>query len=67
MLVLSRKPGEQVVIGGVTVIISVVKVREERVTLGIEAPEQVRVLRGELGRRREKPAAGDKSAGLKFV
>jgi carbon storage regulator len=62
MLVLSRKPGEKVVIGGVSITLTVVKVRGERVTLGIEAPEQVRVLRGELGRWREKPAARDGSA-----
>jgi carbon storage regulator len=47
MLVLSRKPGEKVVIGnGITV--TVVAVLGNRIKLGIEAPDDVRVLRGEL-------------------
>jgi carbon storage regulator len=47
MLVLSRKPGEKVVIGdGITVI--VVEVKENRVRLAFDAPEEVRILRGEL-------------------
>jgi carbon storage regulator len=49
MLVLSRKPGEKVVItGGIT--ISVLEVVGCRVKLGIEAPDQVCVLRTELAR-----------------
>ena len=49
MLVLSRKPGEKVVItGGIT--ISVLEVVGCRVKLGIEAPDQVRVLRAEMAR-----------------
>jgi carbon storage regulator len=59
MLVLSRKPGEKVVIDGAA-IITVVKVRGDQVRLGIEAPEQVRILRGELALGREKPVADDK-------
>lgn len=47
MLVLSRKTGEKVVIGS-DIVISVVEVRGNRVRLGIEAPADVRVLRGEL-------------------
>jgi carbon storage regulator len=47
MLVLSRKPGEQIIIGnGITV--TVVEVIGNRVRLGITAPDQVRILRGEL-------------------
>lgn len=47
MLVLSRKVGEKLVIGGnITVVVS--KVAGNRVTLGIEAPSDVRVIRGEL-------------------
>jgi carbon storage regulator len=47
MLVLSRKPGEKLVIGdGVTITVLGVKGRQVRV--GIEAPETVCVLRGEL-------------------
>lgn len=47
MLVLSRKPGEQVVIGsGITV--TVLDVVGGRIRLGVEAPDDVRILRGEL-------------------
>jgi carbon storage regulator CsrA len=47
MLVLSRKPGEKVVIGnGIT--ITVVEVQGNRVRLAFDAPDQVRILRGEL-------------------
>jgi carbon storage regulator len=57
MLVLSRKPGEQVVLGnGVT--LTVVEVRGERVRLAFDAPDQVRILRAELARRHDEPAGG---------
>jgi carbon storage regulator len=47
MLVLSRKPGEEVVIGdGITV--TVLEVVGGRIRLGIDAPDNVRILRGEL-------------------
>ena len=47
MLVLSRKIGEKLVIGdNITVVIS--RVAGNRVTLGIEAPNDVRIVRGEL-------------------
>jgi carbon storage regulator len=47
MLVLSRKLGEKLVIGdNITVVIS--RVAGNRVTLGIEAPGNVRIVRGEL-------------------
>jgi carbon storage regulator len=47
MLVLSRKPGEKLVIGeGITV--TVLEIVGRRVRLGVEAPDDVRVLRGEL-------------------
>ena len=47
MLVLSRKIGERLVIGdNITVVVS--RVAGNRVTLGIEAPSDVRIIRGEL-------------------
>jgi carbon storage regulator len=58
MLVLSRKPGEQVVIGNGTTL-TVVKVRGNRVWLAFDAPEQVSVLRAELAPWQDEPAAGD--------
>ena len=47
MLVLSRKPGEKVVIGkGIT--LTVVEVRGNKIRLGIDAPENVPIFRAEL-------------------
>lgn len=47
MLVLSRKPGEKVVIGG-NITITVVDVNCGRTRIGIEAPADVIILRDEL-------------------
>jgi carbon storage regulator len=47
MLVLSRKPGEKVVLGdGIT--LTVVEVQGNRIRLAFDAPDQVRILRAEL-------------------
>jgi carbon storage regulator len=47
MLVLSRKAGERIVIGDrITVVVS--RINGGRVTLAIQAPEQVKIIRGEL-------------------
>ena len=54
MLVLSRKEGERISIGdNITLIVS--KVSGNRVTIGIEAPRDVKVVRGEL----QLPATSD--------
>jgi carbon storage regulator len=47
MLVLSRKEGERLVIGE-NVIITVNRISGNRITLGIDAPRDVRIVRGEL-------------------
>jgi carbon storage regulator CsrA len=49
MLVLSRKIGEKVVIGDGIVLV-VKRILGQRVTFGIEAPDSVRIVRGELPR-----------------
>ena len=47
MLVLSRKEGEKLVIGdNITLVVS--KIAGNRVTVGIEAPSDVKIFRGEL-------------------
>ncbi len=46
MLVLQRKPGERIVMGQITVGIS--KVQGNRVSVAIDAPQDVRVLREEI-------------------
>lgn len=47
MLVLTRKPAETIRIGD-SVVIKVIKTGRGTVKLGIDAPQDVRVLRGEL-------------------
>lgn len=47
MLVLSRKAGERLLIGD-DVVITVVRVAGNKVRLGVDAPQSVRVLRDEL-------------------
>lgn len=47
MLVLSRKPGERLIIGD-DVVLVINKIAGNRVTIAIEAPRDVRVVRGEL-------------------
>jgi carbon storage regulator CsrA len=54
MLVLSRKIGEKVVIGDEIVLV-VKRILGQRVTFGIEAPQDVRIVRGELPRFDEAP------------
>ena len=47
MLVLNRKVGQRIVIGdNITVVVN--KVSGNRVTLGVEAPDDVHIMRGEL-------------------
>jgi carbon storage regulator len=59
MLILRRKVGEKIVIGeGITVVVN--RVSGGRVTLGIEAPNDVHIVRGELRAfddPRHKPSA----------
>jgi carbon storage regulator len=53
MLVLSRKIGEKLVIDG-NITVELVKVQGNRITLGIAAPSDVKVLRGELAHQKPK-------------
>lgn len=54
MLVLSRKPGERVVIGG-EISVTVLEVRGSRVRLGFSGPHEVPIIREEIqGRPREE-------------
>jgi len=48
MLVLSRKEGEQIVVPGCRLPLTVFDIHGERVRLGISAPPEVRVYRGEV-------------------
>ena len=68
MLVLSRKAGQDLVIGD-NIRVTINKISGNRVTLGIEAPEDVRIVRGELEKivrsfEIEVDLDGDATAGL---
>ena len=54
MLVLSRKVGEKLVIDG-NITLEVVKIQGNRISLGIVAPSNVKILRGELTEHRAEP------------
>jgi carbon storage regulator len=47
MLVLSRKEGEKIIIGD-GVVLTINRIAGNRVAIGIEAPREVRIARGEL-------------------
>lgn len=47
MLVLSRRESQRIQLGN-SIVVTIVRVKGDRVRLGIEAPNDVRVLRGEL-------------------
>jgi carbon storage regulator len=47
MLVLSRKPGERILIGD-NVTVTIVRIGPNNVRLGIEAPRQLNIVREEL-------------------
>jgi carbon storage regulator len=64
MLVLSRKVGERIHVGD-DIVLEVRRISGNRVTLALEAPRDVRILRGELeraAREFETDEASDHSA-----
>ncbi|XZE52991.1 carbon storage regulator [Planctomycetaceae bacterium SH139] len=58
MLVLSRKEGERLVIGE-NVVVTVNRISGNRITLGIEAPRDVRIVRGELEQQADSSQSVD--------
>ncbi len=58
MLVLSRKVGEKIVVGeNITIVVN--RVSGNRISLGIDAPADVRIVRGELAREKSAEDASD--------
>jgi carbon storage regulator CsrA len=53
MLVLSRKPGQKVVIPSIDAVIEVLEIKGNTVRLGIKAPRHVSVVREELLQKME--------------
>jgi carbon storage regulator CsrA len=64
MLVLSRKVGEKLVIDG-NITVEIVKIKGNRITLGLLAPADVKILRGELKEHAAKPSKADKAPNSK--
>lgn len=56
MLVLSRRPGESIVVGN-QVVVTVLEVRGELVRIGIDAPRDIQVHREEVFRQLEEENA----------
>lgn len=48
MLVLSRKDGETIEIPDLGIVIQVTSIKKSRVTIGIKAPKDLAILRGEM-------------------
>lgn len=48
MLVLSRRAGEEIVIPELGITVQVLRTKGNQVRIGIEAPDSIRILRGEL-------------------
>ena len=55
MLILSRKAGEKLVIGD-NIVVEVVRIQGNRITLGIAAPSNVKILRSELEQHAQSTA-----------
>lgn len=64
MLVLSRKKNQSIQIGNI--VITVNQINGNRVALGIKAPAEVRILRGELAHPEKKEAFGRSSRVVNF-
>ena len=59
MLVLSRKFGEKLDIDG-NITVEVVKIQGNRITLGLVAPADVKILRGELNQNQLQSPSSEK-------
>ncbi len=66
MLVLSRKPGEKVLIDR-DITVTILSVQGNRVRIGIEAPGEYRILRAELSDWTQTAAAAPADAWLETI
>lgn len=60
MLVLSRKATQQIQIGD-NIVVTIVQVKGQGVKIGIEAPDDVRIVRSEIAGEPNQPVAGEAS------
>ncbi|KAA1261893.1 Carbon storage regulator [Rubripirellula obstinata] len=65
MLVLSRKESEQLLIGD-NIVLTINRISGNRVAIGIEAPRDIRIIRGELNRHEVSPG-GDSSVAMNML
>jgi carbon storage regulator len=63
MLVLTRKPGEKIIIGG-NITVTVCQMEGNKVRIAIDAPRHIRILRGELADFTKQQAAAHLDADL---
>lgn len=61
MLVLTRREGEEILLGD-SIVVTVIRIAGDKVRLGIRAPSDVRVLRNELLSKQTEQAAADHGA-----
>jgi carbon storage regulator len=54
MLVLSRKPGEGIVVPQCDVVVKIIAIKGKAVRVGISAPAEIAILREELVQRTER-------------
>ena len=47
MLVLTRKPGEKIVIGD-NIILTIVEIKGDNIRIAIDAPKEIKIYRGEI-------------------
>jgi len=68
MLVLTRKPGEQIRIGN-DIVVTVLEVSGNKVRVGIDAPDNVSIVRGELVRNTipDELSAEDKPIAIRMT
>lgn len=66
MLILSRKPGQSIIIGGI-IEITVAEVRGDQVRLGITAPRSVPVFRTEVLMNQDRPTCDGSEDLLKLI
>jgi carbon storage regulator len=69
VLVLSRRPGESIVVGN-QIVVTVIEVRGDQVRIGIDAPREVQVHREEVYRQLEAEnaaAAGSSERARRLV
>lgn len=51
MLVLSRKEGDEILLPDLDIVVRILKIRGKAVSVGIEAPRGIRIVRSELEAR----------------